>query len=73
MEKWGTTRARKQRNAVVITLGSKFNINEGQEFYVLKEDDGCISLIPKIEDFFIHTGLFSNQSLPGEVNQKCVP
>lgn len=45
-------KARKQGNAVTITLASKFNIAEGQMFYISKEEDGTITLIPKIEDYF---------------------
>lgn len=47
-----TVKARKQGNAVMITLASKFNVAEGQIFYISKEEDGTISLIPKIEDYF---------------------
>jgi len=45
-------KARKQGNAVMVTLAKKFNITEGQEFYIAKEEDGTISLIPKIQDYF---------------------
>ncbi|GMA48024.1 type II toxin-antitoxin system PemI/MazE family antitoxin [Tetragenococcus muriaticus] len=45
-------KTRKQGNAVMVTLAKKFNVSEGQEFYITQEKDGTISLIPKIEDYF---------------------
>ncbi len=45
-------KTRKQGNAVMVTLAKKFNIPEGQEFYITKEVDGTISLIPKVQDYF---------------------
>lgn len=46
------TKARKQGNAVTITLPKKFNVSEEQEFYITQEKDGTILLTPKIEDYF---------------------
>ena len=54
-------KARKQGNAVMVTLAKKFNIPEGKEFYITQEKDGTISLIPKIKDYFEGAGDF----LPG--------
>jgi len=48
----GTSNARKQRNAVVITIPARFNIEVGQKFYIIKEDE-TIRLIPEAEDFFM--------------------
>ncbi|MFV5770088.1 type II toxin-antitoxin system PemI/MazE family antitoxin, partial [Mammaliicoccus sciuri] len=45
-------KTRKQGNAVMVTIAKKFNVPEGQEFYITKEADGTISLIPKIQDYF---------------------
>ncbi|MDN6641215.1 MAG: AbrB family transcriptional regulator [Tetragenococcus sp.] len=45
-------KTRKQGNAVMVTLAKKFNVSEGQEFYITQEKDGTISLIPKIKDYF---------------------
>lgn len=45
-------KARKQGNAIMVTLSKKFKVTEGQEFYTTKEDDGTIALIPKVEDYF---------------------
>lgn len=45
-------KAKKQGNGVMITLAKKFNVSEGQEFYIMQEKDGTISLIPKVEDYF---------------------
>ena len=49
-------KARKQGNAVMVTLAKKFNIPEGKEFYITQEKDGTISLIPKIKDYFEGAG-----------------
>lgn len=45
-------KTRKQGNAVMVTLASKFEVPAGKTFYITKEEDGTISLIPKIEDYF---------------------
>lgn len=50
-----TTKARKQGNSMMITLASKFNVKAGQEFYVIKNDDGSFELIPKMEDYFLNS------------------
>ncbi|MGM9904101.1 hypothetical protein A5844_002155 [Enterococcus sp. 10A9_DIV0425] len=47
-----TVKTRKQGNAVMVTLASKYGIPAGKTYYISKEDDGTISLIPKIEDYF---------------------
>ncbi|HEK6547131.1 AbrB family transcriptional regulator (plasmid) [Staphylococcus warneri] len=47
-----TVKTRKQGNAIMVTLSKKLNITEGQEFYITKEEDGTIALIPKVEDYF---------------------
>lgn len=47
-----TVKARKQGNAIMVTLASKLAVKEGQEFYYYKDEEGIISLIPKAEDFF---------------------
>lgn len=58
-----TVKARKQGNDVVITLASKFNVSEGQMFYISKEEEGTITLIPKIEDYFTNVveGQYSDE------------
>lgn len=45
-------KTRKQGNAVMVTLAKKFDVPEGKEFYITKETDGTISLIPKVQDYF---------------------
>lgn len=45
-------KTRKQGNAIMVTLSKKLNIGEGEEFYITKEDDGTIALVPKVEDYF---------------------
>lgn len=51
----GTSNARKQRNAVVITIPAKFQIVAGQKFYIIKDED-TLRLIPQTEDFFERLG-----------------
>lgn len=45
-----TVKARRQGNSIVVTLASKLTVKEGQEFYYYKDDQGVISLIPKVDD-----------------------
>lgn len=49
----GTSNARKQRNAVVITIPARFKVEVGQKFYIIKEDE-TIRLVPETEDFFVN-------------------
>lgn len=48
-----TVVTRKQGNAVTVTLDSKYGVSAGKVYYVSKEEDGTISFIPKIEDYFV--------------------
>ena len=48
-----TVKTRKQGNAVMVTLASKYGVPAGNVYYISKEEDGTISLIPKIEDYFV--------------------
>ncbi|MGK0606602.1 type II toxin-antitoxin system PemI/MazE family antitoxin [Enterococcus gilvus] len=47
-----TVKTRKQGNAVMITLASKFDVPVGKTYYISQEADGTISLTPKVEDYF---------------------
>lgn len=47
-----TVKARKQGNAIMVTLSSKLAVKEGQEFFYYKDNEGIISLIPKVDDYF---------------------
>ncbi len=69
----GHTKARKQRKAVVVTIGSKFEVPEGQEFYVIKEKDGSFRLIPKDEDFFESTNILEEIKELEEFNATYTP
>ena len=73
MLKFGRTKARKQRNAVAITLGSKFNIPAGKEFYVLQEEDDCIHLVPRTDDFFIEIQKIGIEDTYDEFDEKFIP
>ncbi|WP_161879521.1 type II toxin-antitoxin system PemI/MazE family antitoxin [Alkalibacterium sp. MB6] len=48
-----TVKARKQGNSIMVTLSSKLGVEAGQEYYYYKDSKGIISLIPKVEDFFL--------------------
>ncbi len=37
----------------MVTLASKFEIPAGKTYFISKENDGTISLIPKIDDYFL--------------------
>ena len=47
-----TVKTRKQGNAVMVTLASKFEVPAGKTYYIFQEADGTILLIPKVEDYF---------------------
>lgn len=68
----GTSNARKQRNAVVITIPAKFGIKVGQTFYIIKEDDS-LRLIPETEDFFERIDELDVGQELDEFNEKYIP
>ena len=68
----GTSNARKQRNAVVITIPAKFGIEIGQKFYIIKEDDS-LRLIPETEDFFERLDELDVGQELDEYNEKYIP
>jgi hypothetical protein len=45
-------KTRKQGNAIVLTVPSKFNIEQDQEFVAVKGELGSITYIPKVENIF---------------------
>ncbi|QVI35083.1 AbrB family transcriptional regulator [Lacticaseibacillus chiayiensis] len=45
-------KARQQGSELVIPLPSKFNVQAGQEFYVMRDSGGTLTLMPKLTDFF---------------------
>ena len=50
-----STKTRKQGNSLVITIPAKLGIKEGEEFLIIKKENGTVALIPKVEDFFEST------------------
>lgn len=52
---------RKQGNALVLTVPSKFDFQEGQEFIANKGELGSITFVPKIGSIF-KDALEQNQS-----------
>lgn len=49
MDKLLLVKTEKQKDEVVITLPKEFKIKEEEEYTVIKEDNGVISLIPRDE------------------------
>lgn len=47
-----STKTRKQGNSLVITIPAKLGLKEGEEFLIVKKENGTVALIPKVEDFF---------------------
>ena len=47
-----TVKTRKQGNALIITLEKSLNVKEGQEFYSVRQPNGTIALIPKVNDIY---------------------
>ena len=47
-----TVKARKQGNAVAITIAKKFNVNPGETYLISKQENGTIILVPKVPDIF---------------------
>ena len=47
-----TVKARKQGNSIMVTIPSTLGIEAGEEFFVIKKDNGAISLIPKVKNPF---------------------
>ena len=45
-------KTRKQGNSVIITIPASLGVAEGEEFYLQRSDNGIISLVPKIRDYF---------------------
>ncbi len=47
-----TTKAEKQGNAMIITLPEFLEVKDGEEFFIVKKDNGIIVLVHKLEDPF---------------------
>ena len=45
-------KTRKQGNSVIITIPASLGVAEGEEFYLQRSDNGIITLVPKIRDYF---------------------
>lgn len=68
----GTSNARKQRNAVVITIPAKFGVKAWQNFYMIKEDDS-LRLIPETEELFERLDELDVEEVLEELNEKYIP
>lgn len=51
-----TIKAQKHGNSMMVTIPSALGVEEGEEFFVIKKDNGAITLIPKEEDHFKNVG-----------------
>lgn len=47
-----TSKTMKQGDSLVITIPQSLEVAEGEEFYFLRSDNGIITLVPKIRDYF---------------------
>ncbi|KIX90793.1 AbrB family transcriptional regulator [Staphylococcus microti] len=47
-----TVKTYKHGHNIAITVDSKFTIPPGKIYYIYVEDNGTISLIPKVDDYF---------------------
>lgn len=47
-----TVKTRKQGNSIMVTIPSALGIEAGEEFFVIKKDNGAVSLIPKVANPF---------------------
>jgi antitoxin component of MazEF toxin-antitoxin module len=47
-----TLATRKQGNSVIITIPASLGVAAGEEFYLHRSNNGIISLVPKIHDYF---------------------
>lgn len=45
-------KTKKQGNSLMINIPPEFNVEEGKEYYMMKDQNGIITLMPKIEDYF---------------------
>lgn len=45
-------KTKKQGNSLMINIPPEFNVEEGKEYYMTKDQNGTITLTPKIEDYF---------------------
>lgn len=45
-------KAEKQGKSIMVTIPSELGIEAGEEFFVIKKDNGAISLIPKVQNPF---------------------
>lgn len=52
-ERMATVKTRKQGNSIMITIPATLGIEEGQEFFIIKKDNGAITMIPKVENPFL--------------------
>ncbi len=47
-----TTKIRKQGNSLVLTISKNLGYELGTEFFISKETDGSLILIPKVPDIY---------------------
>lgn len=47
-----TVKVTKQGNATMIAIPDSFQLEEGEEFFIIKKNSGVLSMIPKIKNPF---------------------
>ena len=55
-------KTRKQGNTIVLTVPTKFNIEENQEYVAIKGEMGSITYVPKMKNIF-REALENNEDL----------
>lgn len=48
-------KVRRLGNSLVVTIPASFGIKEGEEFFIIKKENGALALIPMVEDMFAVT------------------
>lgn len=59
-------KARKQGNALVLSIPTKLNVQEGTEYMVMKEEDGSLIFTPKGPDIFTQENASKTNLRPDE-------
>lgn len=49
-------KAEKQGNVITVTIPTALGLKEDEEFFIFRNDNGAITLIPKEENHFKHAG-----------------
>lgn len=69
-----SVKVKKVNDEVVIELPKSFKVRDGQEYYLFEDEGESLTLLPKIEDYFLNAqpGEFAEDDL-NELAQSYVP